>query len=166
MRKQLAAADATQERAIASATNALREENEELEAHLTHAVQEIGQLRFVIDRVAGLEKEVRERDHEIGRLQGKVARLEAAVSSGRPTALAAAAAAGAQRSRGLEALIGRPRQRSRGPAEEPDLAQGASILAAGKEGDRPMAVAIGRERDADQQPEAAPGCGPAFRPRL
>ncbi|MEO2167128.1 MAG: hypothetical protein ABGY42_03230 [bacterium] len=112
LRKEIASADAKKERAVTRATKALREENEELEAHLTNAVQEIGQLRFAIDRVTGLEKEMRGRDCEIERLRGEVSRLEAAVSSGRPTALAAAAAAGSQRVRGLEVLIGRPRQSS------------------------------------------------------
>ena len=53
---------------------------------------------------------MRARDIEIERLKEEIVRVEAAVASGRPTALAAAAAAaGPSGSRGLDALLGRKR---------------------------------------------------------
>ena len=113
LRADLEAAEQKKERAVKRATKALREENEELEAHLTHAVREIGQLRFVVDQVASLEKTVIEKDRRIAELEDEIRRLEGAVSSGRPTALAAAAAAGASRSRGFDALLGKPRNPGR-----------------------------------------------------
>ena len=51
LRKEVETAETRKTRAVNRATKALRAENEELEAHLTHAVKEIGQLRFVLDRV-------------------------------------------------------------------------------------------------------------------
>ena len=109
LRKEVDVAEAKKTRAINRATKALRVENEELEAHLTHAVKEIGHLRFVMEKVVSLEGELRSRDQEIERLKAEIVRLEAAVSSGRPTALAAAAAAGSTGSRGMDALLGRKR---------------------------------------------------------
>ncbi len=109
LRKEVENAEAKKTRAINRATKALRVENEELEAHLTHAVKEIGQLRFVLEKVVSLEGDVRARDLEIQNLKEEIARLETAVASGRPTALAAAAAAGSTGSRGLDALLGRKR---------------------------------------------------------
>lgn len=113
LRAELDAAEQKKERAIKRATKALREENEELEAHLTHAVREIGQLRFVVDQVSTLENKVIEKERRIAELEAEIQRLEGAVSSGRPTALAAAAAAGASRSRGFDALLGKPRSQTR-----------------------------------------------------
>ena len=92
-RKKLEGADARKERAIARATSALRKENEMLEAQLTRLVREIGQLRFVVDRVQVLETELRGRDLRIAEAEAEVERLRAALSSGRPTAARAAAAA-------------------------------------------------------------------------
>ena len=66
-------------------------------------------MRFVLEKVVSLEGELRSRDHEIQRLKDEIVRLEAAVASGRPTALAAAAAAGSTGSRGMDALLGRKR---------------------------------------------------------
>ncbi|HAC80989.1 MAG: hypothetical protein P8K76_06460 [Candidatus Binatia bacterium] len=109
LRKEVEGAEAKKTRAINRATKALRVENEELEAHLTHAVKEIGHLRFVLEKVVSLESELRSRDQEIQRLKDEIVRLEAAVASGRPTALAAAAAAGSTGSRGMDALLGRKR---------------------------------------------------------
>ena len=109
LRKEAETAEARKTRAINRATRALRVENEELEAHLTHAVKEIGHLRFVLEKVVSLESDVRARDQEIQTLKDEIVKLEAAVASGRPTALAAAAAAGSTGSRGLDALLGRKR---------------------------------------------------------
>lgn len=64
-----------------------------LEEHLTGLVQEIGQLKVLSERAEVLERQLSERDEQIAQLQAEVARLRAAISSGRPTALAAAAAA-------------------------------------------------------------------------
>ncbi len=64
-----------------------------LEEHLSGLVREIGQLKVLSERAELLDLQVRERDERIADLQAEVARLRAAISSGRPTALAAAAAA-------------------------------------------------------------------------
>lgn len=109
LRKEVEGAESKKTRAINRATKALRVENEELEAHLTHAVKEIGHLRFVLEKVVSLEGEICTRDQEIQSLKDEIMRLEGAVSSGRPTALAAAAAAGSTGSRGMDALLGRKR---------------------------------------------------------
>lgn len=71
----------------------LRRENEMLEEQLTRLVQEIGHLKFLTERSDLLEREAKERDQRIAELSADVERLRATLSSGRPTALAAAAAA-------------------------------------------------------------------------
>ena len=76
LRKEVENAEAKKTRAINRATKALRVENEELEAHLTHAVKEIGHLRFVLEKVVSLEGDVRARDLKIQNLKEEVARLE------------------------------------------------------------------------------------------
>ena len=68
-----------------------------LEAQLTRLVQEIGQLRFVVDRVNALEQQLRTKDLRIAEAEAEMERLRAALSSGRPTAMAAAAASQAAR---------------------------------------------------------------------
>lgn len=68
-----------------------------LEAQLTRLVQEIGQLRFVVDRVQQLERELREKDLRISEAEAETDRLREALNSGRPTARAAAAASQAAR---------------------------------------------------------------------
>ena len=104
-------ADAKRSRAVNRATAALRRENETLEAQLTLLVQEIGQIKHLIDRVPMLETELRVRDMKLAeleqswlaerkQLEAEVAKLRS--SSGRGTgsktamAAAAAAAAGAR----------------------------------------------------------------------
>ncbi len=72
----------------------LERENEEFERHLVGLVREVGELKLYVERVATLEAVVLERDSRITILENEVARLQAALNSGRPTALAAAAAAG------------------------------------------------------------------------
>jgi len=58
-------ADAKRTRAVNRATAALRRENEALEAHLTLLVQEIGQIKHLIDRVPKLETDLRARDLQL-----------------------------------------------------------------------------------------------------
>jgi chromosome segregation ATPase len=105
-------ADAKRSRAVSRATATLRRENESLEAHLTLLVQEIGQIKHLIDRVPRLEADLRTRDlqlaereqawnaerarleAEIEKLGGRAGRVVASVP---PPARAAAAAAGAGR---------------------------------------------------------------------
>lgn len=96
-RKKLETAEATKTRAISRSTARLRKENEALEAQLTRLVQEIGQLRFVVDRVQQLEREVRAKELRISEAEAETARLRDALNSGRPTARAAAAASQAAR---------------------------------------------------------------------
>lgn len=107
-RRKLESAETRKTRAVARATAELRKENEMLEAQLTRLVQEIGQLRFVVDRVTQLEREVRGKDLRIGELTAEVERLQAAFASARPTAMAAAAA-----SRAARGLGSRPRSRAK-----------------------------------------------------
>ncbi|MDG2307029.1 MAG: hypothetical protein P8R42_20750 [Candidatus Binatia bacterium] len=83
--------------AVSQSTESLREENEALEERLTEMVQEIGQLRFVVDRVPQLERELRAKDLRIAEAEAETDRLRAALDSGRPTARAAAAASQAAR---------------------------------------------------------------------
>lgn len=97
VRKKLEAADAAKSRAVSRGTAKLRKENEMLEAQLTRLVQEIGQLRFVVDRVQQLERELREKDLRISEAEAETDRLREALNSGRPTARAAAAASQAAR---------------------------------------------------------------------
>lgn len=96
-RRKLESADTRKERAVNRATASLRKENEMLEAQLTRLVQEIGQLRFVVDRVQVLETELRGKDLRIAEVEAETERLRAALNSGRPTAMAAAAASQAAR---------------------------------------------------------------------
>lgn len=58
-------ADAKRSRAVSRATSALRRENESLEAQLTLLVQEIGQIKHLIDRVPRLETDLRARDLQL-----------------------------------------------------------------------------------------------------
>jgi len=102
-------ADAKRVRAVSRATAALRRENESLEAQLTLLVQEIGQIKHLIDRVPMLETEVRLRDLQLAererawsgersQLEAEIARLRGASprgGTGSRTAMAAAAAAAA-----------------------------------------------------------------------
>ncbi len=78
---------------VASTIAELESENEALSLQLTGLVREVGELKFYVDRVASLEFELRARDERIRQLESEVARLDGALVSGRPTALAAAAAA-------------------------------------------------------------------------
>ena len=96
-RKKLEAADATKSRAVSRGTAKLRKENEMLEAQLTRLVKEIGQMRFVVDRVPQLERELRAKDLQISEIEAEADRLREALNSGRPTARAAAAASQAAR---------------------------------------------------------------------
>jgi len=96
-RKKLESAEATKTRAISRSTARLRKENEALEAQLTRLVQEIGQLRFVVDRVQQLERELRAKELRISEAEAETDRLREALNSGRPTARAAAAASQAAR---------------------------------------------------------------------
>jgi hypothetical protein len=100
-------ADARRTRAVSRATATLRRENESLEAHLTLLVQEIGQIKHLIDRVPRLEADVRARDLQLAErerawlaeraaLEGEIARLHRKIEKGAPgakTVLAAAAGA-------------------------------------------------------------------------
>jgi chromosome segregation ATPase len=102
-------ADARRARAISRATAALRRENETLEAQLTLLVQEIGQIKHLIDRVPALETELRVHDLQLaereqawaaerGQLEAELTRLKGALTrngTGARTAMAAAAAAAA-----------------------------------------------------------------------
>jgi len=101
-------ADAKRSRAVSRATAALRRENESLEAHLTLLVQEIGQIKHLIDRVPRLEADLRTRDLQLAEREQAFsverARLEAEIEklggraargvSSMPRPLAAAAGAG------------------------------------------------------------------------
>jgi len=103
-------ADAKRTRAVARATAGLRRDNESLEAHLTLLVQEIGQIKHLIDRVPRLEADLRSRDIELAErerrwqadrtaLQAEIERLSSAPhrgAGGARSALAAAAAASAK----------------------------------------------------------------------
>jgi hypothetical protein len=87
----------------------LRRENESLEAHLTVLVQEIGQIKHLIDRVPRLEADVRSKELQLSErsqawqserasLLVEIERLRSAASSSGPRArpaLAAAASASA-----------------------------------------------------------------------
>ncbi len=97
--RKLADADSRKTRAVTRATAELRRENEMLEAHLTRLVQEIGQMKTIVDRVERSEQEIRARDLRITELEEELERLRQALKSGRPTAIAAAAAAQAARPR-------------------------------------------------------------------
>ncbi len=97
VRRKLDSAEATKSRAISRSTARLRKENDMLEAQLTRLVQEIGQLRFVVDRVQQLERELRAKDLRISEAEAETDRLRDALNSGRPTARAAAAASQAAR---------------------------------------------------------------------
>lgn len=90
--EELEKAEARKARAVARGTATLRRENEMLEAQLTRLVQEIGQLRFVADRVSVLERDLRAKDLSLAEVETERDRLQAALDSGRPTARAAAAA--------------------------------------------------------------------------
>ncbi len=72
---------------------ALESENEALSLQLTGLVREVGELKFYVDQVARLELGLVARDERIRLLESELARLDGALASGRPTALAAAAAA-------------------------------------------------------------------------
>ena len=95
--EELEKATERKNRAVARGTASLRKDNEMLEAQLTRLVQEIGQLRFVADRVAVLERELRAKDLSLAEMAAERDRLQAALDSGRPTAMAAAAASQAAR---------------------------------------------------------------------
>jgi chromosome segregation ATPase len=106
-------ADAKRVRAVNRATATLRRENESLEAHLTLLVQEIGQIKHLIDRVPRLEADLRTRDLQLAereqtwraeraRLEAEVEKLSARAGrspAGIKTALAAAAGAGSHAER-------------------------------------------------------------------
>ncbi len=96
-RRRLDEAEATKTRAISRGTARLRKENEMLEVQLTQLVKEIGQLRFVVDRVNQLEGELRAKERRISEAEAETERLSQALKSGRPTARAAAAASQAAR---------------------------------------------------------------------
>lgn len=105
---KLADADAKRARAVSRATAALRRDNESLEAHLTLLVQEIGQIKHLIDRVPMLETELRVRDLQLAEreqawlaersaLESEIARQRGSSAKGAAGAKAAlAAAAGAR----------------------------------------------------------------------
>ena len=102
-------ADAKRSRAVARATASLRRENESLEAHLTLLVQEIGQVKHVIDRVPRLEADLRTKELQLAErgqawqseraaLLAEIERLRGVAHASAPgarSALAAAAAASA-----------------------------------------------------------------------
>jgi predicted RNA-binding protein YlqC (UPF0109 family) len=106
-------ADAKRVRAVNRATATLRRENDSLEAHLTLLVQEIGQIKHLIDRVPRLEADLRTRDLQLAereqawRAERAPHEAEGEKLSGRPgrsaagikTALAAAAGAGSHAER-------------------------------------------------------------------
>lgn len=106
-------ADAKRVRAVNRATATLRRENDSLEAHLTLLVQEIGQIKHLIDRVPRLEADLRTRDLQLAereqawrveraRLEAEVERLSSRAgrgAAGIKTALAAAAGAGSHAER-------------------------------------------------------------------
>jgi hypothetical protein len=98
---KLGEAEAKRTRAVARATAALRRENETLEAHLTLLVQEIGQIKHIIDRVPRLEADLRAKELQLAErerawdaerkaLQAEITRL-AAPAEGSPKAARAAA---------------------------------------------------------------------------
>jgi len=99
-------ADAKRTRAVARATATLRRENESLEAHLTLLVQEIGQIKHLIDRVPRLEAELRGKELQMAErgqawqseraaLVAEAERLRAAAHVSVPGARSARAAAAA-----------------------------------------------------------------------
>ncbi len=104
-------ADAKRARAVGRATATLRRENESLEAQLTLLVQEIGQIKHLIDRVPRLEADLRTRDLQLAereqawsteraRLEAEIEKLGGRAARGVPSMpppRAAAAAAGAGR---------------------------------------------------------------------
>ena len=97
LRRKLDRGEENKSRAVARETARLRRENEMLEAQLTRMVQEIGQMRFVVDRVPQLERELRVKDQKIAEAEAEAERIREALNSGRPTARAAAAASQAAR---------------------------------------------------------------------
>lgn len=97
LRRKLDRGEENKSRAVARETARLRRENEMLEAQLTRMVQEIGQMRFVVDRVPQLERELRVKDQKIADAEAETERIREALNSGRPTARAAAAASQAAR---------------------------------------------------------------------
>lgn len=105
-------ADAKRSRAVNRATAALRRDNDSLEAHLTLLVQEIGQIKHLIDRVPRLEADLRARDLQLAErerswqadraaLNAELDRLRATSHRPAAKALAAVAAAGAGARPGL-----------------------------------------------------------------
>jgi hypothetical protein len=101
-------ADAKRARAVSRATASLRRDNESLEAQLTLLVQEIGQIKHLIDRVPKLEADLRTRDLQMAErertwlaerasLEAEIARLhgihQEKGAHGAKTALAAVAGA-------------------------------------------------------------------------
>jgi hypothetical protein len=103
-------ADAKRSRAVSRATASLRRENESLEAHLTLLVQEIGQIKHVVDRVPRLEADLRSRElllaersqawqSERTSLLAEIDRLRGVAHAGAPGARAKLAAAAAPGSR-------------------------------------------------------------------
>lgn len=92
VQNRLAASEAGR-RAAQKESEELRRENEMLEEQLVRLVQEIGHLKFLTERSDLLEREAKLRDEKIAELSADVERLRASLASGRPTALAAAAAA-------------------------------------------------------------------------
>jgi chromosome segregation ATPase len=97
LRSKLETAEEARTAAVSQGTEGLLEENEALEARLTAMVLEIGLLRFVVERVPQLERELRAKDLRIAEAEAETNRLRAALDSGRPTARAAAAASQAAR---------------------------------------------------------------------
>ena len=89
---RLAASQAAR-RAVQQERDELRRQNDQLEEQLVELVKEIGHLKFLTERSNLLEREAALRDQKIAELSADVERLRASLTSGRPTALAAAAAA-------------------------------------------------------------------------
>ena len=80
-------------RAALKKNDELRREKDILEEQLVQLVKEIGHLKFLTERSDLLEREAKLREQKIADLSADVERLRASLTSGRPTALAAAAAA-------------------------------------------------------------------------
>jgi hypothetical protein len=80
-------------RAALKENDELRREKDLLEEQLVQLVKEIGHLKFLTERSDLLESEAKLREQKIAELSADVDRLRASLTSGRPTALAAAAAA-------------------------------------------------------------------------
>jgi chromosome segregation ATPase len=80
-------------RAAEQERDELRRQNDLLEEQLVQLLKEIGHLKFLTERSDLLEREAALRDQKIAELSADVERLHASLTSGRPTALAAAAAA-------------------------------------------------------------------------